>query len=183
MASGSSLVIQRYVTALLATTGNAADARTKLTIAVTEFSKLLEQSPDLRYVLSNPLMSKNDQDRAIAAVLERGRFDSTFSGFVRVIVRNRRGNMMSDILRGVQSEIDKRAGIIDAIVDVAAPMTGHQEKQLIDTLTRMTGATIRLKTRVSNDVIGGIRIRYNDVMIDDTVSGKLARLKQVLRVG
>jgi hypothetical protein len=38
--------------------------------------------------------------------------------------------MMTDILRAVQSEMDKRAGIVDVRVDVATPMTGPQEKQL-----------------------------------------------------
>ncbi len=183
MASVSSLVIRRYVSALLAEAGDEPAARTKLGIAVQEFSKLIAESNDFRYVLTNPLIPVVDQERAVAAVLDRGRFDDTFSGFVRVVLRHRRGAMMTDILRAVQSEMDKRAGIVDVRVDVATPMTDGQQKQLVDILSRKTGGTVRLNTRVANDVIAGIRVRYNDVMIDDTVSGKLARLKQALRAG
>ncbi len=182
MASFTSPVVRRYVAALLGSVGKTSAARTALAAAVDQFAQMISGSSDLQYLLASPVIPVGDQGRAVAAILARGGFDAAFSGFVRVVIQNGRASSLAEILGAARAEIDKQAGILDVYVDVAVPMTGQQEKKLIETVSRATGATVRLKTRVANDVIAGMRVRYNDVMIDDTVSGKLSKLTKALAV-
>ena len=174
---------QRYVTALLDTVGNAPDAFKQTAQFIEKFLKLMSDSSDLRVLLASPLVSVADQERAVAAILERGGYGDLFTRFIRVVIRNRRGTELAPILRAVMVEMDRRAGILEATVDTATPLTKDQQKHLSTLLSTRTGATVRLKNQIIQDVIGGVRVRYDDVMIDDTVSGKLARLRKNLRVG
>lgn len=141
---------------------------------------MIESSNDLRFVLASPLMGADAQTRAVLAVMERAKFSAVMMGFVRVVLQNRRGAMLSDFITAALNEMEKRAGIVRAQVDVAAPMNDAAQKKLVDTLSNWTGAKVQLDVRVANDVIAGARVRVGDVQIDDTVAGKLARLKQKL---
>ena len=174
---------QRYVTALLDTVGTSAPALKQTAQFIEKFLALMEGSSDLRVLLSSPRVSVDDQERGVSAILDRGQYGDLFARFVRVVIRNRRGAELPQILRALRSEMDRRAGIVEAVVETATPMTKDLQKQLTDMLARTTGATVRLKNQIAHDVVGGMRVRYGDIMIDDTVSGKLARLRKNLRVG
>lgn len=175
MSKSSSLLAHRYVDALLQ-----AGANVPLQHELQDLVKMIENSSDLRFVLASPLMGADAQTRAVLAVMKQANLSAALMGFVRVVLQNRRGAMLHDFVVAALAEIEKRAGIVRARVDVATPMNDTAQKKLVDTLSNWTGAKVQLDIRVANDVIAGARVRVGDVQIDDTVAGKLARLKQKL---
>ena len=44
----------------------------------------------------------------------------------------------------------------------------------------MTGKTVELENRVDPDLIGGIRLRYGGVQLDDTIQARLETLRKAL---
>ena len=183
MASGVSIphaLTRRYVTALL----NAAQEQGRiqeLGASLRDLLAMIRGSADLRRTLLSPQLNARVQQRALAALMSSAKLDDVLQGFVRVVLMNRRGAALETFLQAAVDELARRAGQLSADVDVAAPLNDLQQKRLSDMLSKWIGSRVDLNVRVTPDVLGGIKIRLGDVQIDDTVSGKLARLRQTLQ--
>lgn len=179
--SASPLLARRYVTALL----DVASDKPGLSALRTQLNQLIDMisaSSDFSYLLASPLLAVVDQQRAVAAVLDKAKFCDALKGFVRVIVQNRRGAMLGSVVKAAIAEIDVQAGLAQADVIVAAPLTDVQQKKLAAMLSEWSGTKVGLNVTVSPDVMGGIKIRLGSIQIDDSISGKLNRLAQTLNV-
>ncbi len=171
---------RRYVTALLES------ARTRPGFSVLRdelqrLSAMMAESSDLQALLSSPRVKVQDQQRALAAVMSRAAFSDVVVGFVRVVLQNRRGTVLPAFIAAALSALDRAEGIAEADVDVAAPLTAAQQKKLAELLSTWSGARVGLNIRVSPDVLGGMTIRLGSMQIDDSVAGKLVRLRNSLR--
>jgi F-type H+-transporting ATPase subunit delta len=71
-------------------------------------------------------------------------------------------------------------GVAFADVTTAVPLSPVEEARVAESLTRITGKTIRLRTHVDPDIIGGILARVGDQLIDGTVTTQLRQLKSRL---
>ena len=178
-ATTSTTLINRYVTALLAAAQEHGQL-TALSTGARDLIAMVEGSADLQNVLASPLFSIPQQQRALAALMTAARVDPVLQGFVRVVLKNRRGASLVTFLRAMQDELLRRDGQVVADIDVAAPLNDLQQRKLVDMLGKWTGRRVQLKITVSPAVLGGIKIRLGSIQIDDSIAGKLNRLRQDL---
>lgn len=68
-------------------------------------------------------------------------------------------------------------GIAYADVTTAIPLDPQEETRVIESLTRLTGKSIRLRTKVNPDILGGIIAQVGDQLIDGSVASQLRQLK------
>lgn len=67
-----------------------------------------------------------------------------------------------------------------AEVTVARPMAPDQTERLRAALTRITGREVDLQTSIDPSVIGGVRVRIGDEIIEGTVADRLEQLHRQL---
>ncbi len=176
----SHALAKRYVTALLAAADNDPSGIAGLVKPLGKLAAVISDVKDLHALLASPIIPVIAQQQAVAAVLTAMDFSPAIKGFVRVIISNRRGAMLSQFINVALEEINRRQGQMVAEVDVAAPLSAAQTRSLTDLLSRQSGTNVTLNVRVTENVLGGLRVRLGDQMFDDTVAGKLARLHQSL---
>lgn len=175
----SATLTKRYVTALLDVAGEKAAVR-DIAAGAQVLAAMIAGSPDFQKTLASPLLALKVQQRAVFAVLERARLHTLLTGFVGVVLHNRRGASLYDLLQAVVDEIARREGRIDADVQVATLMNDIQQKKLADSLGKWSGGKVHLNVTVTPEVMGGMKVRIGSIQIDDSVAGKLGRLKQSL---
>ena len=172
----SSVVAARYVGALI----DLAEESKKLKDIEKDFKDLggmVESSTDLQAVVRSPLINVAKQEAAIEALAQKARFTSITTNFLKVLVVNRRLNILESVLSVFNEEIAKRRGEVIVTVETAQDLTSAQVKSLQDVLKKETGADIALNTKVSPDILGGMVVTVGSQMIDDSVARKLERLK------
>jgi len=69
---------------------------------------------------------------------------------------------------------------MDVAVTSAFEVSDQQKTDLAAALQRMLQRDINIETEVDKSLIGGVVIRAEDTVIDDSVKGRLAKLSQVL---
>jgi F-type H+-transporting ATPase subunit delta len=74
---------------------------------------------------------------------------------------------------------DYRSGLI-AEVSVATPLTDGQRHRLVEALSQVYGRRLRLNVAVDSGVIGGLRVRVGDDIIDGSVAERLRAAGQQL---
>lgn len=72
-------------------------------------------------------------------------------------------------------------GILPVTAVTAVPLTDRQAAALTEKLSRITGKTISLRSRVDPDVLGGVRLDYDGKRLDDTVAHRLESIHSLLK--
>ncbi|MBI3575690.1 MAG: F0F1 ATP synthase subunit delta [Gammaproteobacteria bacterium] len=110
-----------------------------------------------------------------------GHLDPKGANFVRLLVENRRLNLLPEIAalyEGLRAEAETR---VEATVTSAFSLDAAQLKTLGQGLKRRFGREVRLTAAVDRSLVGGVVIRAGDLVIDGSVRGRLAALASELR--
>ena len=75
---------------------------------------------------------------------------------------------------------DTAHNILRATAITATPMVKRQHQALCKKLSDMTGKKVELENTVDPTLIGGIRLRYEGVQLDDSIQSRLETLRQAL---
>lgn len=172
-------VAGRYASALfdLANeSGKAADVERDLAA----FRGLMNESPDLVRLVRSPVISAEDQSRALAAILEKAGIGGLASNFLKLIAKNRRLFAVEDIIKVFQALAAKARGEVTAEVTSALPLNDAQTAALKETLKASVGKDVTLQARVDPAILGGLIVKVGSRMIDSSLKTKLQNLKVVL---
>ena len=138
------------------------------------------QNHDMAEAVTNP---KNTVEEVGAVILDilGERADGEVRYFVETLVETHRLNLLPEIALQFDALKTADEGAIDALVHSAFPLRDDQCKMLIDTLSRHYGKTVRLAVEIDKKLIGGVRVRVGDEVIDASVRGKLSALAASLK--
>jgi F-type H+-transporting ATPase subunit delta len=178
--SAAHVIANRYATALI-DTADSAKALDSVEKDMSELASMLEQSADLKSLISSPLFNRDQQMTSLTAIGQQAGFNKLTVNFLGVLAQNRRLADLGGIIKGFRQELSKRRGEIRAQVKSAFPLTPEQERMLQDSMKKSLGFNVQLETSVDRSLLGGMIVTVGSRMIDDSVKGKLERLKQVMQ--
>jgi F-type H+-transporting ATPase subunit delta len=93
----------------------------------------------------------------------------------------------AELLPRVASEytrlLQRHQGIVPAVVTSAVPLSDAETAAIRARVEAMAGASVDLRTQVDPAILGGLTIQVGDRLLDDSVRGRLERLRDQLRSG
>ncbi len=117
----------------------------------------------------------------IAACAEQSKKETaeTIERLIALVAERGQAKQLAAIVEQVERQLAAAAGMVTAEVTTARQLTGGEEKKIIALLKDRTGATdIALQATVDPAVIGGMRIRVGDTIIDASLKQTLGQLVQ-----
>ena len=148
---------------------------------LTTLQGMLDASGDLQRLVRSPVISAEDQERGLAALLEKAGISGLTANFVRLIARNRRLFAVADMLKNFRALLARERGEVSADVTSAHALTSEQMQLLSDTLRTSIGKNVRIHTRVDPGVLGGLIVKVGSKMIDNSLRTKLSNLKVAMK--
>jgi F-type H+-transporting ATPase subunit delta len=148
---------------------------------VKAFQALLDGSDDLRRLVRSPVISAEDQLRALTALLAKAGISGLTGNFFRLITRNRRLYAVGDILKTFRALLARERGEVTAEVATAHALTPAQMQVLSDTLKGSIGKNVQINTRVDPNLLGGLIVKVGSRMIDSSLRTKLNNLKVAMK--
>lgn len=146
-----------------------------------ELQAALDESAELRSLISSPLYSRANQDSAIVAIAAKMGLSPALSNTLRLMAQNRRLFVLPQLVSRLRDLIAVERGELTADVVSAVALTDEQQKRLTETLADKSGKKIKLKTRVDESLIGGMIVKVGSQMIDSSVRSKLASLQNTMK--
>ena len=101
------------------------------------------------------------------------RADVEVKNFIDALQENHRLTLLPEIARQFELLKSREESVVEATVESAFPLNDQQAQELAGTLKAKFGKDVRLSTSVDPDLIGGVRIKVGDDVIDASVRGKL----------
>jgi F-type H+-transporting ATPase subunit delta len=141
---------------------------------------LVKENADLRRVVENPLFAPSLKAKVLVEVLGRMGATQTLQQFFRVVAESARMGVLFEIEEAVRELVDTRAGILDAHVASAQPLSEGQTGRLVASLGARTGKTIRVRWRQEPALLGGLKVQVGSTVYDASLQGQLRLLKTQL---
>ncbi|AQR66167.1 F0F1 ATP synthase subunit delta [Aquaspirillum sp. LM1] len=147
--------------------------------ALTILAAMMENSDAVTYV-THPKRTAQEAEKLIVDVLG-DRADSEVKNFIAVLLENHRLTLLPEIARQFELLKSREESVVEATVESAFPLNDAQAAELATTLKAQFGKDIRLSTSVDPNLIGGVRIKVGDEVIDASVRGKLQAMAVSLK--
>jgi F-type H+-transporting ATPase subunit delta len=173
------LAARRYAKALVEI-GEAQGNLMLLQHELGEVTALVKQSPDLGRLVMSPLVVPKRKAVVIEMVLRQAGVSVTLCNFFKVVAENARLNLIHEIEAAFRELVDQRAGVVEAKVASAQPLSEAQAKALQAALTQRTGKSIRLVASQDPALLGGVKVQVGSTVFDASLQGRLRLLKQQL---
>jgi F-type H+-transporting ATPase subunit delta len=145
------------------------------------FQTMLDGSDDLRRLVRSPVVSADDQMKALAALMAKAGIGGLAANFIKLIARNRRLFAAADIMKSFRALLARERGEVSADVASAHPLTPEQMQLLSDTLRATVGKKVAINTRVDPNLLGGLVVKMGSKMIDSSLRTKLDNLKVAMK--
>ncbi|MGE4059513.1 MAG: F0F1 ATP synthase subunit delta [Sphingomonadales bacterium] len=146
-----------------------------------DLKRLLGESADLAELVRSPLFSRDEQTRAIGAVLEKAGASDLTRRFLAVVARNRRLFALRGMIGAYAAMLADERGEMTAQVTSAYPLTAGQTEELRDTLAAHLSRKIQLETSVDPGLLGGLVVRVGSRMIDNSLRTKLSNMQLAMK--
>ncbi|MFP8960591.1 F0F1 ATP synthase subunit delta [Streptomyces nanhaiensis] len=139
------------------------------------FSRTVASSPELRAALGGKV-ADDELKAAKAELLHRllgGRAKPATERLVVRLVKQPRGRSLEGGLEALSGLAAERRNRSVAVVTTAVPLSDRQKQRLGAALAKLYGREVHLNLDVDPEILGGIRVRIGDEVIDGTVSERL----------
>ena len=174
------LVTTTYADALfqLAVEENRVD---ELYSEVCTLKKILEDNPDLSKIMTHPSVDKNEKIETVRNIFS-GRVSGEVCGLLNQIVVNNRYEETEGILDSFISMVKEYKKIGVAHVETPTALSDAQKQTIERKLLETTDyVEMEMDYTVDAKLIGGMRIRIGDRVVDSSISTKLEDLARNLR--
>jgi F-type H+-transporting ATPase subunit delta len=135
---------------------------------------------DLSRLVASPLVLPTKKAEVFETILAAAKVSQTLRHFFRVVAEAGRLNLLPEIRRTFADLVDERAGIVEAHVSSAQPMSDAQTQALLASLGTRTGKTIRLSWKQDLTLLGGLKVQVGSTVLDASLQGQLRQLKTKL---
>jgi len=175
-----SAVSRRYAKGLLAAVLEANEPGQTPEIVAGELEALAEavrQHSSLALVVMNPAIDSGKKGAVLEQVAGKLGLGLFTRRLVALLAEKERLAELQSIARSMRALVDDHLQIVNAEVTTPAPLDEAAVQDLRKKLETAHGKTVRLKTRVDPELLGGLVTRIGDVLYDGSLRHQLARMR------
>jgi F-type H+-transporting ATPase subunit delta len=139
----------------------------------------IEQVPSARVLLTHPELPVGRRLDVLNRVFG-DELEAETIALLRLLVERNRLEELGAIAEAYQQLADQASGVERGEVFSAVALSDEQLTRLRAALSRRSGGTVILESRVDPSLLAGIRVRVGDYVLDASAEGRLEALRQSL---
>lgn len=148
-----------------------------------EVGRVVTSAPAVRDVLTRPWIKPGDRRAIAAAIAQKAGARKLVQDFMGLVAERGRADHLPEILFAYRALVDGEHGQARAEVRSAVALTEKEKQELSARLERALGKRILLEERVDATLLGGFIAQVGSLILDGSLDGQLARLRQRLARG
>ena len=142
--------------------------------------RVIRENPEFSAMMEHPRIDRDEKVRIVENVFAPN-FSPEVTGLMRIIVQKDRYREAENILEWFIAQVKDEKGIGSARVVSAVPLSDAQREKIKNRLLETTSyKEIELDYDVDPSMIGGLKIRIGDRVVDSSISSRLDALKSEL---
>ncbi|MEA3306489.1 MAG: ATP synthase F1 subunit delta [Elusimicrobiota bacterium] len=178
MNSSDRILAVRYARAYLNLDGLDYSARAEKTAReqVAQLAGLKEEIKPIEKFLLHPALPFDGK----LEIFRKSAFDlkGNCAAFIELLLKENRFYLLAAIIEESQSIVDTYAGIVKALAQSKSSIDKNEIEKLEKVLSDMVDKKVMLSQSIDEEIIGGIKIKIDDLFIDASINGKINKLKK-----
>ena len=146
-----------------------------------QISAMIQDSADLRRLIASPVIGRENQGRALAAIGQAAGFERLTRNFLGLLARNRRLFTLPAAIAAFRRLRAAKRGEIAAEVVSATALDEGQTKAIAAALRQTFGRDVIVHTHIDAALLGGLVVKIGSRMIDSSIRTKLQSLKYAMK--
>ena len=144
---------------------------------VVSIINLISQSEDFNSLIKDPTNKQEDQLNVINIIFEKFNLNNLLKKFLNFLVMKRRFFYVEKILKDFVIICSKKRGEISAKLIVAKELNENEINKIKNELSQNFGSDVKLNYNYDPDLIGGLIMQVESVMIDTSIKNKLQQIE------
>ena len=146
-----------------------------------EFQAAVDANAELANFLQDPTVLPNDKRDVLKAITEKMGLSEFVRNFISLLGEKGRIGTFPAIRRAYRILADEHEGKAVAQVTSATALAPELEKNLASTLSKLTGRTVAISSKVDAELLGGIVAEIGGVVYDGSLKTQLRTLRERAR--
>ncbi|MFG0250126.1 MAG: ATP synthase F1 subunit delta [Phycisphaeraceae bacterium JB051] len=149
---------------------------------VQDLSKLLASEPQLMKLLANQVLGTSEKAGSIERLF-KSQLSELVYNFIQTVNRKDRLDKLPGIFKSVLRIIDQRNGIVEVDAYVATELSSDALDSLAQKIGGAISRNVILNQIVDASLIGGLKLRVGDKLIDGSIVTQLKLLERKIVAG
>jgi F-type H+-transporting ATPase subunit delta len=141
-----------------------------------EFAEIVRGDRRIREFLRTPIVDRASRERVLRSSLD-GSISDLLLRFVAIVNRKGRAGELLEIERAYDALLQAKLGKVEVDVWTAGELGPEAVRTIRDRVAEAIGKDVVLHTYTDPAMIGGIRLRIGDRLIDGSVAAKLRAMR------
>ncbi|WP_028453979.1 F0F1 ATP synthase subunit delta [Chitinilyticum litopenaei] len=141
---------------------------------------LIAQNEQMLDVVANPKYSATQAQTLLTEILGSAA-TAEVNNFLAVLLENRRFAVLPAITELFETYKAADAGEVEASIETAFALSDSELTELTAVLKQQLKRSVTARVSINPELIGGVKVTVGDLVIDASVSGKLAELATSLK--
>ena len=132
-------------------------------------------------VIGNPAIDSESLTRLLLDI-GGGRLNDECQNLIKLLVANKKVPALPEIAAQYEALKNQSEGAIDVVITSAFEMKPAQEQIIAEALKKKFSREINISNETDANLVGGIRIKAGDMVIDGSIKGQLQKLANELGI-
>ena len=137
---------------------------------------LVSEGGELNRLLTNPAIGDSERSKIVERVF-KGKVSDLLYKMMCVLSDKGRLGSLSQVAAGYLLAVSDARGHIDVQAFIASELDSDAAKKVADQIGQALGKTVTLTQKVDPSLIGGLKIKVGDQLIDASVASQLRSMK------
>lgn len=177
---GAERVAKVYAQAIVEAADRAKCRREVLDELAAIVDDVLARVPKARAVFASPKVSPEEK-AAIVDRIAKGRVLPTTLHALHVLARHGRLDVLAEVVAAARRLSDTLDGRRQAVFTTAVPLDAAEQQRIVAEVSKALAVTLAPTFVVDPDVLGGLVVRVDDTVYDQSVATSLVRLGDQLK--
>ena len=164
---------KRYAKALMLSSENSSSMIKSFRIDYDKLLSLYIESKDFKNFILTPLVKKNEKQKILIKILKKMKLSQEFINFFKIVAAHGKLFLIEKIYNEFKKSLDEKEGVSEVTITTTSPLEKKFEENIIKNLSKKLNKKIRLNKLIDPRLIGGIIIKIDSIMIDNSIKTKL----------
>ena len=143
-------------------------------------NELLNLSSELKDVILNPTIKKEDKKNIILKIAKQNNFSNSLKNFLGYVSIKNRLFFLEKIIKSFLNLVSKKKGELKAKLISAKKLSTEEQKKIQNELSENFKSQLKIDYKYQPDLIAGLIIQVGSIMVDTSVKTKLKKLENNL---
>ncbi len=134
----------------------------------------------MKVMLDNPALTSVQKADAFVSVCD-DKLSEEGQRFIQALASHKRLNVIAEIARLFEQFKAQLERSVDVAVESAFELTAEQQEKLATALSKKLERQVNVSATTNKALLGGVIVRTEDLIIDASVRGKLAKLAESMK--